>query len=67
MKTLYIILILPFLFSCEKEDNECKCTGKYTTNGQTYFYVQNVLVDCETKRPLMPLTTMPDAFFIKCE
>lgn len=46
MKQLLILLALTFLISCSKDDVECKCDLKVTTDGTGYYYVTGVPTDC---------------------
>lgn len=50
MKRLLLFLVLSFLtvwlFSCSKDDVECKCDLKVTIDGTGYYYVSGVPTDC---------------------
>lgn len=71
MKKLLLITAIVFLlFSCEKEDNDCRCkTAKFTTFGNTtggYFYISNLPIDCNTKSPDM--SKLPSNYiYLGCE
>jgi hypothetical protein len=68
-KLLLITAILLFSYSCSKEDDGCVCkSARYCIFGQDdVFYVENVPIDCETKQPIKPLTTNPNAIYCGCE
>lgn len=46
MKTLFKLLIVALLFSCEKDDVECKCDLEVTIDGTSSYFVTGVPTDC---------------------
>ena len=65
MNKIILLTILSIgLLSCEKdnEDDGCKCTGKFTNDGETFFYGQNV--DCSTGSPV--IENNPNASYLGC-
>jgi hypothetical protein len=67
MKKLLLILLTLFLFSCEKEDAECDCNGKYklfTYPEQNYY--KKTIIDCNTKQPLYN-QNQSNSIFVGCE
>ena len=68
MKKILLIFLLIAINGCDKEDEGCTCYGKFTKFGNDgYFYIPNLPIDCNTKRPLNPPPGNEDAIFIGCE
>jgi hypothetical protein len=70
MKKLALIIGIALLFlSCEKDDNDCKCPrARFTTFGNVTgsFYIQNLPIDCSTKKPDM--SKLPSGYiYLGCE
>ena len=64
-----LILLSVFISaSCSTTNDTCTCEAKYTTrsnfSNDTYFYVKNTPIDCQTGKPLK--LPQKDALFIKC-
>lgn len=69
MKYLVLILFLSLL-GCSEDKSDCNCNAKYAIfkNGNvSYFYVNNVKIDCSTNKPLPNQNIQGDAVFIRCE
>ncbi len=70
MKKLLLLSFLAIsLSSCDKDDDkECICkNAKYKSpDRETYFYFENMPIDCETGQPLKE-TGAPEAVYVGCE
>ncbi len=68
MKKLILLIIPIILLSCSKEDDVCKCKGKFSQNPAdgTFFYNQNTEIDCDTRQLIKPLDSNPNALFWGC-
>lgn len=68
MKKIIIILGIVLLFlSCEKEQDVCKCNGKYKIFAfPEQFYYKETIVDCLTRQPTHN-QAQANSYFIKCE
>ena len=66
MKKL-LLLGLFLIFSCSKDDidNGCYCDIKVTADGISYYYVNNVELDCETGSIIRP-DNVDDNHFMSC-
>ena len=67
MKKLILILSIIFITSCSKDEDTCKCNGKYKLF--TYpeqFYYKPTTVDCNTNQPIGN-ESQTNSFFIGCE
>ena len=53
MKKLLLIAMALLFLACEKDDVKCNCKAKMTTfeYNSGYFYIPNLPIDCQTKRP----------------
>ena len=71
MKKLLLIVLALLFLSCEKDDTNCNCKAKMTTfeYNSGYFYISNLPVDCNTKKPTEEtMNGLPDSYiFVKCE
>lgn len=73
MKKLLLLSFLAIsLSSCDKDDDkkeDCFCdAARFSIKGQDgYFYVRNLQIDCDTRKPLNDLPGNPDAIYEGCE
>jgi len=68
MKKIALLFLLFGLNGCEKEDESCTCYGQFAKIGiDGYFYIPNLPIDCNTKRPLSPPPGNEDAIFVGCK
>ena len=68
MKKIALLFLLFSLNGCEKEDESCTCYGQFAKIGiDGYFYIPNLPIDCNTKRPLSPPPGNEDAIFVGCK
>lgn len=65
-KILLIFGIAIILLSCTKEEDVCKCEGRFTLDGNGSFYINNVKIDCETRQPLPNQGIQSNAFWQGC-
>lgn len=45
-KAILLIALITTIFSCEKDDVECKCDLEVTIDGNGSYYVTGVKTDC---------------------
>jgi len=67
MKTTILILLALFLISCDKDEVNCECNGKYKLfTFPTQYYYKKTIIDCNTGLPAYP-QNQENSIFIKCE
>lgn len=67
MKTLILFLIVSF--SCAKPDDktDCKCDAKFITECGEFYELNNLPIDCDTRKPDSLHSRIGGGVFYDCE
>jgi hypothetical protein len=71
MKKISIIILALLFISCSNDnDNDCKCPKakmkRFEVNS-SYFYINNLPIDCKTQKPNEEWLLQNNYVYIKCE
>lgn len=62
-----IFLFVLFLFSCNSEESEgCNCKGKFISYEEEYYYIDNLNIDCNTRKPNELDQYIGNGYFVEC-